>query len=224
MHPHISLLVKTELKKLLEVGFIRLVAYPKWVSSIVPISKPNKSIRVCTHFRDLNKACPKDDFPLPNIDIIVDLSIGHEMFSLMDGFSGYNQIRIAPKDQEKTTFTCAWGTYCWNVMPFGLKNVGTTYQRAMMTIFHDMMHTFMEDYVDDILAKSHTRKEHLNILSKIFGRLERYQLRLNPKKCAFGVTSRKLLGYIISARGIDEDPRKVKAIMEMESPKDISQF
>lgn len=193
MHPHIALLVKTELKKLLEVGFIRPVAYPEWVSSIVLISKPDKSIRVCTNFRDLNKACPKDDFLLPNIDIIVDLSAGHEMFSLMDGFLGYNQIRIAPEDQEKTTFTCTWETYCWNVMSFGLKNAGTTYQRAMTTIFHDMMHTFMEDYVDDILSKSHTRQEYLNILRKIFDRLERYQLRLNPKKCAFGVTFGKLL-------------------------------
>lgn len=224
MHPHIALLVKIELKKLLEVGFIRPVAYPEWVSSIVPVSKLDKSIRVCTDFKDLNKACQKDDFPLPNIDIIMDLSVGHEMFSLMDGFSGYNQIRIAPEDQEKTTFTRAWGTYYWNVMPFGLTNARATYQRAMMIIFHDMMHTFMEDYVDDILAKSYTRKEHLNILSKIFDRLERYQLRLNPKKCAFRVTSGNLLGYIISAHGIEVDPRKVKAIMEMESPKNISQL
>lgn len=110
MHRHIVLLVKFELKKLLDVGFIKPVAYPEWVSNIVPVSKPDKSIRVCTDFRYLNKACPKDDFPLPNIDIIVDLSVGHEMFSLMDGFSRYNQVRITPEDQEKTTFTYAWGT------------------------------------------------------------------------------------------------------------------
>ena len=102
----------------------------------------------------LNRACPKDDFPLPNIDMIVDMTVGYEMYSLMDGFSGYNQIKIAPTDQEKTTFTCSWGTFCWNVMPFGLKNAGATYQRAMTTIFHDMMHKNMEDYVDDTLEKS----------------------------------------------------------------------
>lgn len=112
MHLHIALLVKAELLKLLDVGFIRPIAYPQWVSNIVPVSKPDKSIRICTDFRDLNNACPKDDFPLPNIDIIVDLTEGHSMFSLMDGFSRYNQIKIAPKDQEKTAFTCPWGTFC----------------------------------------------------------------------------------------------------------------
>lgn len=91
-------------------------------------------------------------------------------------------------------------------------------------IFHDMMHTFMEDYVDDILAKSYNREEHLGILEKIFDKLEQYKLWLNPKKCAFGVTSGKLLGYIFSAGGIKVDPTKVKAIMEMTSPRNISQL
>lgn len=109
-------------------------------------------------------------------------------------------------------------------MPFGLKNVGATYQRAMTTIFHDMMHTFMEDYVDDILTNSPNIEEQLEILDKIFDRLEQYKLRLNMKKCAFGVTSGKLLGYIISAHGIEVDPAKVQAIMEMESPKNICQL
>lgn len=117
----------------------------------------------------------------------------------MDGFSRYNQIKIAPEDQEKITFTCPWGTFYWNVMSFGLKNAGAIYQRAMTTIFHDMMHTIMEDYVGDILAKSHNREENLELLDKIFDRLEQYKLILKLKKCSFGVTSGKLLGYIISA-------------------------
>ena len=156
MHRHVALLVKEELEKLISTNFIWPLAYASWISNIVPISKKDGSIRICINFWDVNKACPKDDFPLPNIDTIVDLTLGHSMFSLMDRFLAYNHIRIAPKDQEKTTFTCAWGMFCWNVMPFGLKNVGATYQWAMTTIFHDMMHIFMEDYVDDILAKSHT--------------------------------------------------------------------
>ena len=86
--------------------------------------------------------------------MIVDMTVGYAMYSLMDGFSNYNQIKIAPKDQEKIAFTCAWGTFYWNVMPFGLKNVSATYQRAMTTIFHDMMHKNMEDYVENTLAKS----------------------------------------------------------------------
>ena len=179
---------------------------------------------MCTDFRDVNKACPKDDFPLPNIDMIVDMTSGFKMYSLMDGFSGYNQIKSAPEDQEKTAFTCAWGTLCWNVMPFGLRNVGATYQRTMTSIFHDMMHRTMEDYVDDTLEKSMVRDEHLNDLSKILDRMEKFSLRLNPKKCAFGVTSGKLLGYIVSNKGIEVDPAKVKAIMKMQPPKNISQM
>lgn len=153
MNSHVALLVKVELEKLLKARFIRAIDYAEWISNIVPISKAKKSIRVCTDFRDLNKACPKDDFPLPNIDMIVDLTVGYEMYSLMDGFYGYNQIKISPEDQEKITFTCAWGKNCWNVMSFGLKNVGAIYQRAMTTIFYDMMHRNMEDYVDDTLEK-----------------------------------------------------------------------
>jgi len=184
------------------------------------MSKLNGRIRMCNDFRDLNKACPKDDFPLPNIDIIVDLTAGHEMLSLMDGFSGYNQIRIAEEDQHKTTFTCPWGNYCWCVMQFGLKNAGATYQRAMTVIFHDLFHHIMEDYVDDILAK-YSRADHIQVLGQIFDRLEKYQVRLNPKKCVFGVTSGKLLGYIVSRRGIEVDPAKVKAIVEMPPPKNL---
>lgn len=156
MHPHIAMSVKEELEKLVNTYFIRTLAYASWISNIVPISKKNGSICICIDFWDLNKACPKDDFPLPNINTIVDLIVGHSMFSLMDRFSRYNQIIIAPKDQEKKSFTCAWGTFCWNVMPFGLKNVGATYQWATSTIFHYMMHIFMEEYVDDILTKSHS--------------------------------------------------------------------
>ncbi|GLJ48087.1 hypothetical protein SUGI_1015300 [Cryptomeria japonica] len=122
MNPQVALMVKAKLKKLLDVGFIRPIDYAEWISNIVPVSKPDGSIRICTDFRDVNKACPKGDFPLPSINIIVDLTVGHAMLSLMDYFSTYNQIKIAPKDQDKTTFTYPWGTYCWNVMPFGLKN------------------------------------------------------------------------------------------------------
>lgn len=117
--------------------------------------------------------------------MIVDLTIGHEMLSLMDGFFGYNQIRIADEDQHQTVFTTPWGTFCYRVMPFGLKNAGATYQCAMTTIFHDLLHKIMEDYVDNLLGKSKTRQEHIPILKQIFERLEKYKLRLNPKKCVW---------------------------------------
>ena len=109
-------------------------------------------------------------------------------------------------------------------MPFGLKNVGATYQRAMTIIFHDMLHDIVEDYVDDILAKSKTRMQHPVVLRRVFERLRKYQVRLNPKKCVFGVTSGKLLGFIISRRGIEVDLAKVRAITEMPPPRNLKQL
>ena len=136
----------------------------------------------------------------------------------MDGFSGYNQIKMAPEDMEKTTFITPWGTFCYKVMPFGLKNAGATYQRAMVTLFHDMMHKEIEVYVDDMIAKSQSEEDHIDHLQKLFERLRKFRLRLNPAKCTFGVRSGKLLGFIVSQRGIEVDPDKVRAIQEMPAP------
>ena len=111
------------------------------------------------------------------------------------------------------------GTSCYRVMPFGLKNVGATYQRAMTTFFHDMMHKEIEVYVDDMIAKSIDEEEHVEHLLKLFQRLRKYKLRLNPNKCTFGVRSCKLLGFIISEKGIEVDPAKVKAIQKCLRPK-----
>ena len=133
----------------------------------------------------------------------------------MDGFSGYKQINMAPEDMEKATFITLQGTFCYKVMSFGLKNAGATYQRAMVALFHDMMHKEIEVYVDDMIAKSRTEEEHLVNLQKLFGRLRKYRLRLNPRKCTFEVKSGKLLGFVFSQRGIEVDPDKVKVILEM---------
>ena len=224
MHPKVALLVKEELQKLLDVGFITPIDYPTWVSNVVPVGKKIGGIHICTDFCDINKACPKDDFPLPSIDNIVDATIGHEILSLMDGFSGYNQIHIAKSDQHKTAFTTPWGTFCYKVMPFGLKNAGATYQRAMMYIFHDYMGDIVECYVDDLLAKSKTKEDHINVLSKNFDRLLEHKVRLNPKKCVFSVTSGKLLGCIISRRGIEVDLAKIKAITDMPPPQNLKEI
>ncbi|RVW31074.1 Transposon Tf2-12 polyprotein [Vitis vinifera] len=162
------------------------------LESVVP--KKDGKVRVCVDFRDLNKASPKDDFPLPHINLLVDSTAGHSMLFFMDEFSGYNQILMALEDMEKITFITEWGTYCYKVMPFGLKNAGTTYQRAATTLFHDMMHRDVEVYVDDMIVKSQGRADHLEALERFFERIRKFRLRLNPKKCTFGVTSRKLLG------------------------------
>ena len=160
LHPRWSLQVKEEIQKQLSVGFISMVQYPEWLANVVPVPKKDDKVRVCVDFRNLNKASPKDDFPLPHIDMLVDSTAWHAMLSFMDGFSGYNQIMMAPEDRKKTSFIIEWGTYCYRVMSFGLNNVGATYQRAATTLFHDMMHRDVEVYVDDIIVKSRDRADH----------------------------------------------------------------
>ncbi|KAL6312384.1 hypothetical protein AAG906_008061 [Vitis piasezkii] len=130
-----------------------------------------------------------------------------------------SQILMAPEDMEKTSFITEWGTYCYRVMPFGLKNAGATYQRATTTLFHDMMHRDVEVYVDDMIVKSRDRPDHLAALERFFERIRQFRLRLNPKKCTFGVTSGKLLGYMVSERGIEVDPDKIRAILDMPAPR-----
>ena len=138
-------------------------------------------------YRDLNRASPKDNFLLSHIDILVDNTTNFALFSFMDRFSGYNQIKMAPEDMEKTTFVTLWGTFCYKVMSFGLKNAGATYQRAMVVLFQDMMHKEIKVYKDDMIAKSRTEEEHLVNLQKLFEQLHKYRLRLNPAKCTFRV-------------------------------------
>ncbi|XP_075112367.1 uncharacterized protein LOC142182210 [Nicotiana tabacum] len=210
--------------KLIEAGFVREVKYPTWISSIVPVRKKNGQIRVCVDFRDLNNACPKDEFPLPIPEFMIDAMTGYEAISFMDGSSGYNQIRMASKDEELTAFRTSKGIYCYKVMPFGLKNAGATYQRAMQNIFDDMLHKNVECYVDDFVVKSRKKYGHLQDLRMVFERLRRYQLRMNPLKCAFGVTSGKFLGFIVRHRGIEIDQAKVDAILKMPEPKDIHEL
>jgi hypothetical protein len=124
--------VKAEIQKQWEAGFLDVVQYPQSVANVIVVPKKDGRIRVCVDYRDLNKASPKDDFSLPHIDILVDNATRNATYSFMDGFSSYNQIRMAEEDKEKTTFVTPWGTFCYKVMPFGLKNVGATYQRQWL--------------------------------------------------------------------------------------------
>ncbi|KAL4010976.1 hypothetical protein IC575_028018 [Cucumis melo] len=164
MKPDVLIKIKEEVQKQIEAGFLTVSKYPEWVANIVPVPKKDGKVRMCMDYRDLNRASPKDNFPLPHIDMLVDNTAGYSTFSFMDGFSGYNQIKMAEEDREKTTFITLWGTFCYKVMPFGLKNVGATYQRAMVTLFHDMMHKEIEVYVDDMIAKSKTDEDHTTTL------------------------------------------------------------
>ena len=141
------------------------------------------------------------------------------MLSFMDGFSGYNQILMALEDMKKTSFITEWGTYCYRVRPFGLKNARATYQRAATILFHDMMHRDVKVYVDDMIVKSRDRADHLAALQRLFERIRQSRLRLNPKKCTFGVTSGKLLRHIVSELGIEVDLEKIRAILDMPAPR-----
>jgi hypothetical protein len=135
----------------------------------------------------------------------------------MDVFLGYNQIQIKPKDQHKMTFICPWGTFAYRKMPFGLKNAGATFQRAMYFSFHDIKH-IVEAYLDDLASRSHKRTDHPTHLRLIFERCHYFQIRLNPNKCIFCVTSGRLLGFIVSTTGIMVDPLKVEAIIQLPPP------
>ena len=127
--------INEEVGKLLQAGAIREVEYPKWLANVVLVKKANGKWRIYIDFTDVNRACPKDSFPLPRIDLIVDAIAGHELLSFMDAFSYYNQIAMDPDDQENTLFVTRQGTYCYRVMPFGLKNAGATYQRLVNRMF-----------------------------------------------------------------------------------------
>ena len=171
----------------MRAGFIREVNYPEWISNVVLVKKANGKWRMCVDFTDLNKVCPKDSFPLPKIDQLVDSTAGHGLLSFMDAFSGYNQIPMYEQDEESTAFITNQGLFCYRVMPFGLKNAGATYQRLVNKVFKPLIGKTMEVYVDDMITKSKIPKEHGRHLEETFGLLRKYKMKLNPKKCAFGV-------------------------------------
>nr|XP_027088665.1 uncharacterized protein LOC113710014 [Coffea arabica] len=178
---------------------------------------------MCVDFIDLNKACPKDCYPLPRIDQLVDSTTGCEIFCFLDAFKGYHQIVLDEEDQEKTAFITEYGTYCYTTMPFGLKNAGATYQQLVNKLFKNQIGRNMEVYVDDMLVKSRTQEQFINDLREIFDVLRSSRMRLNPKKCTFGVRSGKFLGYMISKDGVRANPDKVKAIMDMAPPRNIKE-
>ena len=215
--------INEEVGKLLQAEAIREVEYPEWLANVVLVKKANGKWRLCIDFTDINKACPKDSFPLPRIDLIVDATAGHELLNFMDAFSGYNQISIDPDDQEKTSFVTAQGTYCYRVMPFRLKNAGATYQRLVNRMFQKHIGVTMEVYIDDMLVKSTTTGLHIAHLFEAFQILRNYNMKLNPAKCAFGVSTDKFLGFIVNHRGIEENPDKIKDVLDMPSPSGIKE-
>ena len=160
-------------------------------------------------FTDLNKACPKDSFPLPRIDQLVDATSGHALLSFMDAYSRYNQILMHVPNQEHTSFITDFGLYYYKVMSFGLKNTGATYQRLVNMMFKEQIGKTMEVYVDDMLVKSKTTADHVEHLSNTFAILRKYRIKLNLLKYVFRVASGKFLGFMVNHRGIEANPKKI---------------
>ena len=154
---------------------------------MVPVRKKNGDIRICIDFRNLNKACLKDNFPLPTMEQILQKVAGSELMSFLDGFSGYNQVLVHPDDRLKTTFRTKWGTYAYQKMPFGLINAGATFQRAMDIAFKGLINKSVVVYLDDITIFSKNKTNHLHDLKQIFERCRRFGISLNPKKSFFAL-------------------------------------
>src|SRR3954465_10196213 len=216
-----------EIAKLQAAGFFMEVFYPEWLANQVLVMKKNKTWRMCIDYTCLNKACPKDPFALPRIDQVIDSTAGCELLSFLDATASYHQIKLAVEDQIKTTFITLFGAYCYITMPFGLKNGGATYQRTMQHCVRPQLGRNIHVYVDDLVVKSVQGSTLLEDLRETFANLRTYKIKLNPEKCVFGVLAGKLLGFLVSERGIECNPEKIAAIEWMSKPrnlKDVQKF
>ena len=217
-HPDIHQIIQAEVDNLLKARFIREVKYPEWIANVVVVPKKGGKWWVCVDYTDLNDACPKDSFPLPRIDQIVYASANHGMLSFLDAFSNYHQIPMYPPNAEKTSFITPHGLFCYNVIPFRLKNVGATYQRLVTKMFRPLLEKNMEVYIDDMLIKSKEWPDHATHLRQVFDLLRTYGMKLNPAKCAFRVSAGRFLGFMMTQRGIEANPSQLKAILESPAP------
>jgi hypothetical protein len=211
--------IGAELQRLENAGFIREIKASTWVSNPVIFPKKNMEVRrMCVDYTSLNKHCPKDPFPLPHIDQIIDATSGCARLSFLDAYPGYNQIKLKKEDEEKTAFITPYGVFCYQVMPFGLKNAGATYQRMMQNCLRSQIGRNIQAYNDDIIIT--TRKEGVLIidLKETFDNLDRYKLKLNPTKCSFSISAGQLLWFLVSTIGIEKNPEKIQAILTMGKP------
>jgi ribonuclease HI len=208
---------RNEVKRLLSANVIREVTYPEWLANTVMVKKANGKWRMCIDFTDLNKACPKDEFPLPRIDSLVDVAASSELMSMLDCYSGYHQIWMKKEDEPKTNFITPSGTYCYLRMLEGLKNAGGSFSRMTAKVLHSQIGRNVLTYVDDIIVKSTKQENHIADLQETFANFRQAGLKLNPEKSVFGVKKGKFLGCLVSTKGIEANP-KIEAILRMEPP------
>ena len=228
-----------EVLKWLDAGVIYPIYDSSWVSPVqgvpkkggttVVVNEKNELLstrtvtgwRICIDYRRLNKVTRKDHFSLPFIDQMLDRLAGIECFCFLDGYSGYNQITIAPEDQEKTTFTCPYGTFAFWRMPFGLCNAPGTFQRCMMAIFLDMVEKSIEVFMDDFSVIGSTFDDCLHNLTLVLKRCMETNLVLNWEKCHFMVREGIVLGHRVSGRGIEVDRDKIEIIEKLPPPTSV---
>ncbi|XP_040369481.1 uncharacterized protein LOC112184819 [Rosa chinensis] len=239
LNPVMMEVVKKEVLKLLDVGVIYPISDSKWVSPVQVVPKrsgitvvkneDNELVptrvqtgwRVCIDYRKLNTTTRKDHFPLPFIDQMLERLAGHSHYCFLDGYSGYNQIAIAPEDQEKTTFTCPFGTFAYRRMPFGLCNAPATFQRCMVSIFSDFVENIIEVFMDDFSVYGDSFDKCLDNLSLVLNRCIETNLVLNWEKCHFMVDQGIVLGHVISARGIEVDKSKIDLVRSLPPPTSV---
>src|SRR5215216_5024933 len=200
---------------------------PEWLANPVLVLKKNNKWRMCIDYTSLNKACPKDPFTLPRIDQVIDSTAGCEPLSFLDAYSRYHQIKLNPTDRLKTAFITPFGAFCYLTMTFDLRNVSATFQRCMQKCLLKQLGRNAHIYVDDIVVKTEKRGTLLEDLKETFDNLRHFQIKLNPEKCVFEVPAGQLLGFLVSERGIECNPVKIKAIEQMERPtrlRDVQRF
>nr|XP_016441894.1 PREDICTED: uncharacterized protein LOC107767401 [Nicotiana tabacum] len=234
-----SLVVKKEILKWLDAGVVYPISDSSWTSLVQCVLKkggmtvvtnekneliPTRTVtiwRVCMDYRKLNKVTRKYHFPLPFLDQMLDRLAGRAFYCFLDGYSGYNQILIASEDQEKTTFTCPYGTFAFSRMPFGLCNTPATFQWCMMAIFTDMVEDVLEVFMDDFSVGGDSFEECLDNLDKVLARCEETNLVLNWEKCHFMVEEGIFLGHKISKDGIEVEKAKIEVISKLPPPTSV---
>ena len=239
LNPTMKEVVCKEVLKWLDAGVIYPISNSAWVSQVQVVPKnggttviktenntllPSRTVtgwRICIDYRKLNKATRKYHFPLPFLDQMLDRLAGHEYYCFLDGYSGYNQIAIAPKDQEKITFTCPYGTFAFRRMPLGLCNAPGTFQRCMMAIFSYMVEKTIEVFMDDFSILGNSFENCLENLRSVLIRYKETNLVLNWEKCHFMVQEGIVLGHRISARGIEVDKVKIEVIEKLPPPSSV---
>ncbi|KAL0428255.1 UNVERIFIED_CONTAM: Retrovirus-related Pol polyprotein from transposon.6, partial [Sesamum latifolium] len=242
LNPPMMEVVKKEILKLLDAGMIFPISDSEWVSptQVVPkktsITVIENSLgnliptrvqngwRVCIDYRKLNASTRKDHFPLPFIDQMLERLAGRSHYCCLDGYSGFHQIPVAPADQEKTTFTCPFGTFAYRRMPFGLCNAPATFQRCMVSIFSDYVEQFIEVFMDDFTVYGNSFNDCLEKLAKVLERCIEKNLLLNYEKCHFMVDQGLVLGHIVSSRGIEVDQAKIDVIKSLSYPTSVREI